>query len=200
MAVIGAFSLCFCVAARDQESLSVLEALPTTNVLGSNWSRHISVLFDPASQPAEIVAVGSQLPEARKQEHRNAVANPTNRISGWSHVHYEFQGTNGNQRYELQVDRYRSESSASEDFRKLLASDTKEYQKTEIQGIGEEAVVYRGASGMTLWFRRGAFRVWLSPLFGTRRWEDDSALQQLARAFDARLKTGRTTEAKPKKA
>ena len=85
------------------------------------------------------------------------------------------------------MDRYRSKGKVADDFRQLLALDTKEYQKTKVQGIGEAAVVYRNANVMTLWFRRGNFRVWISPLFGSSRWEDDSGLQHLARAFDTRL-------------
>jgi len=187
LAIIGALSLSFTVAAQDQEPLSVLEALPSAEVLGPHWSREISLLFDPASKPAEIVGASARLPDSCRNEKRNAVENPTNRISGWCHAHFIFQATNRTHQYEVQVDRYRSKGKVADDFRQLLALDTKEYQKTKVQGIGEAAVVYRNANGMTLWFRRGNFRVWISPLFGSSRWEDDSGLQHLARAFDTRL-------------
>ena len=71
----------------------MLEALPTAEALGSGWSREISLLFDPASKPAELFAASAQLPESYKKERRAAVQNPTNRISGWSHAHFALQST-----------------------------------------------------------------------------------------------------------
>ncbi len=189
------------VAAPDPEPLPVLEALPPPEMLGPNWSRHLCLLFDPASNPAEIVEASAQVTDAFRTEKRNAVANPTNEISGWSHAHYIVQGTNGSHRYEVQVDRYRNPQRAARTFGQLLGSEPKDCQKTEVQGIGEAAVIYRDASGMTLWFRSGPFRVWISPLTGNWRWEDDAALQQLAKAFDTRLSAMRrdkTAGADPK--
>jgi hypothetical protein len=186
-AVIGAISLCSGVSAQDQAPLAVLEALPRPEVLGGGWSRDVSLLFDPASQPAEIIGATARLPDSFRKEKRDAVENPTNRISGWAHAHFEFQATNRTAWYEVQVDRYRSKQKLAEDFAQLLAFNAEEYQKKEIQGIGEAAVVYRHASGMTLWFRRGTFRVWISPMNSTSSWENDSGLQHLTRAFDKRL-------------
>ena len=201
LSVIGAFSLCSNVAAQDQDPLPVLEALPPSELLGPNWSREISLLFDPASDPSEIVIASAKLPETFRKERLEAVENPKNRISGSCHAHYDFQGKTGNQRYEIQVNRYRSKKIVEADFAKLLALGTKQYQKAEIYGIGEAAVIYSHSGGMTLWFRRETFYIWISPLAGSRRWEDDSALQHLAKAFDARLdeKLGdKTTATVPK--
>lgn len=179
--------LCFGVAGQAQDPLAVLEALPPAEVLGAGWSRDISLLFDPASKPAEMVGATARLPDSSRKQQRDAVENPTNRISGWSHAHFIFQATNRAARYEVQVDRYRSKQKLVEDFNRLVAFNGEGYEKKEMQGIGEAAIACRGASGMTLWFRKGNFRVWISPMNSVSSWESDSGLQQLTKAFDKRF-------------
>jgi len=185
--VVGAFILCSGAAAQDQAPLAVLETLPPTEVLGAGWSRDISLLFDPASKPAQIVGGTARLPDSFRRDRQNAVESPTNRISGWTHAHFDFQAKNRTVRYEVQVERYRSKQKLTEDFDRLLAFNAEQNQKKEIHGIGEAAVVYRNASGMTLWFRRGTFQVWIGPMNSTSSWENDTGLQQLTKAFDKRL-------------
>jgi len=187
LAVIGAFSVCVNSMSQNPEPRPVVQALPRAEVLGSGWRREISLLFDPASNPAEIVSATAQLPGSRRKEHRDAVANPTNQISGWSHAHFDFQGTNRSCRYEVQVERYRSKEALIESFGQLLALRAEQYQKIEVQGIGEAAVMYRDRSGVTLWLRRGDFKVSISPMCQTSSWEGDSALQLLAKALVQRL-------------
>ena len=189
LAVIGALIVTFNAGAQTQEPVPVLQAFPTAEVLGPAWKREIDLLFDPASNPAEI-CTSTVVPDSWKKAKREAVENPTNQISGWSHAHFDFYAgkeTNRYIRYEVQVDRNRSKQQVIEVFNRLLTLDRKEYQKKEIKGLGEAAVVYWDGSGVCVWFRRGAFVVWISPMNMDATWENDPALQQLAKALDERL-------------
>jgi hypothetical protein len=187
LAAIGAFSL-WCAAAWGQAPLPVLEALPTAEALGTGWSRQISLLFDPASKPAELFAPSSRLPESFKKERREAVQNPTNHISGWSHTHFSYQSTNTSRHYDIQVERYRSQDHLRADFDRLLAFDSAEYQKVPVNGVGDAAVFYRKINGgATVWFRRAAFKVWISPMATVTNWEQDGHLQHLAKLLDQRI-------------
>jgi hypothetical protein len=170
----------------------VLEALPTAEALGLGWSREISVLFDPASKPAELFAASSRLPESFKKERRDAVQNPTNQISGWSHTHFTLQSTNTSRHYDVQIERYRNKGQLRSDFDQLLAFDAAEYQKAPVDKLGDAAVFYRSMKGgATVWFRRADFKVWISPMGAVTNWEQDGQLQHLTRMLDQRI-AGRT--------
>jgi hypothetical protein len=184
--LVGALSVVLSAAAQDQKPLPVLDALPSAESLGSNWRREIGLLFDSASNPAQIVG-STTLPDSWKKAKREAVDNPTNRVSGWSHAYFDYQSTNATNRYVVQVERYRNKQRVIEDFNHLLTFNATDYQKKDIKGIGEAAVVYCNASGMTLWFRTGTFRVWISPISPTRSWEKDTALRELAKAMEKRM-------------
>ena len=172
--------------------MPVLEALPTAESLGAGWSREISLLFDPASKPAELFGASSQLSESFKKERLAAVQNPTNRISGWSHTHFTLHSTNTSRQYEVQVERYRSKDHLRADFDHLLALDQAEYQKVPVEGVGEAAVFFcRVNGGSTVWFRRADFRVWISPMGTITNWEQDVHLQKLVKMLDQRI-TGAT--------
>ena len=191
LAASGAFSL-WCAAAQRQGPVPVLEALPTAESLGAGWSREISLLFDPASKPAELFGASSQLSESFKKERLAAVQNPTNRISGWSHTHFTLHSTNTSRQYEVQVERYRSKDHLRADFDHLLALDQAEYQKVPVEGVGEAAVFFcRVNGGSTVWFRRADFRVWISPMGTITNWEQDVHMQKLVKMLDQRI-TGAT--------
>ena len=190
-AVIGGFSVCLCAAVQGQGPLPVLEALPTAEALGSGWSREISLMFDPASKPPELLAASTRLPESYKKERRATVQNPTNRISGWSHTHFTRQSTNTSYHYDVQIDRYRRKDHLRADFDKLLAFSSAEYQKIPVDGIGEAAVFYRSLKGgATVWFRRADFMVWITPMGDLANWAQDGHLQHLAKMLDQRILKG----------
>jgi hypothetical protein len=197
LAAIGAFALC-CVTVRGQAPLPVLEALPTAETLGAGWSREISLLFDPVSKPSELFAASSRLPESFKKENREAVQNPTNRISGWSHTHFTFHSTNASHHYDVQVERYRSKAHLRAEFDQLLAFDSAEYRKVPVDGIGEAAVFFRKVNGgATVWFRRADFRVWIASMGTVTNWDQDVHLQDLVKEIDQRIARATTPAAEP---
>ncbi len=193
LVAIGVVNLFFNVSAQDAPPLSVMEVIPTVGALGVGWSREIGLLFDPASSPPEIVATSAPRPEARTQADREAVRNPANPISGWAHAHFDFRTTNQSLRYEVQIERYRNKPGVVAAFDQLLASDAEGYQKVPVREVGDDAVLFRNASGVTLWFRRGTFRVWITPLGLPSSWENDSAFQHLAKTFAGRMGEGKRT-------
>lgn len=198
--VIGCLMHCHGVAAQNQEPLTVLEALPTAESLGTGWSRHIALLFDPASDPHLIVGPMAQLPDCFRKSLQGAVNNPTNTISGWALADFFVRSTNRIARYELQLNRYRSKEKLVEDFDRLLASNAKGYQKLQVQGIGDAAVAFRDQGGMTLWFRKGSYRVSISPMSSGSSWEGDTELRWLAKEIAGRLdplRADRTTSPQP---
>lgn len=198
LAVLGGFSLCFCAAAQGQAPLAVLAALPTAEALGSGWSREISLLVDPASKPAELFGASARLSESFKKERRDAVQNPTNRISGWSHTHYTLQSTNTSRQYDVQVERYRSKDHLRSDFAHLLAFDSAEYRKAPVDGLGDAAVFYGDIKGgATVWFRRADFKVWISTMGAVTNWAQDRHLQHLAKMLDQRIVGGADKATKP---
>jgi hypothetical protein len=190
LAIFGAVTVA--VTAQDQQPLSLLEALPVGEAVGPGWKREISLLFDAASKPAEIIDSRSVITDSRKKAEREAVENPTNPVSGRAHAHFDFKGERHSNRYEVQVERYRDKERAVKDLNALAGADQKEYQMKDITGIGDAAVLVSGASGTplqgtTLYFRRGTYRISISALFGTNSWEDDISFRQLARVFDEPL-------------
>jgi hypothetical protein len=189
LVALATFGFCLGVTAQSQKPVPILKALPTAESLGPEWKRGITVLFDTASQPPEIINTAKQMPDSFKQEQRAAVENPTNRISGWSHLFYEVNGTNQSGRYDVNIERFRSKEVLTAEFDRLLKLEAAQYHKTELKTVGEAAVIYSDATnGLTLWFRRGNFRVWICPLTVNRPWRDDLGLQQLAEALDDRLR------------
>jgi hypothetical protein len=197
LTAMGAFSL-WCAASQAQGPMPVLEALPTAEALGPGWSREVSVLFDPASKPAELFAASSRLPESFKKERREAVQNPTNRISGWSHTHFTFQSTNTTHHYDVQVERYRSQDHLRADFAQLLAFYSAKYQELPVNGVGDAAAFYRRINGgATVWFRRADFKVWIWPMATVTNWEQDAHLQRLARLLDERILAATAQGMKP---
>jgi hypothetical protein len=187
LAAIAAFSL-WCTATLGQGPLPVLAALPTAEALGVGWSRQVSLLFDPASKPTELFAPSSQLPESFKKEKREAVENPTNRISGWSQTHFTLRSTNAFRNYDVQVARYRSQDRLRADFDHVLAFDSAEYQKVWVDGVGDAAVFYYKVNGgATVWFRRADFKVWISSIGIGTNWGQDEHLQHLAKLLDQRI-------------
>lgn len=124
----------------------MLEVLPTAEALGPGWSREITFLFDPASQPSELFGGTSKLPDAFKQQNREAIENPTNLLSGWSHTHFTFKSAKTSRHYEVQIERYRSDYQLEADFNNLLAFDSAEYRRLPIDGLGDAAVLFRNAA------------------------------------------------------
>lgn len=189
--ILATFGFCPGITAQSQKPLPILEVLPSAESLGPEWKRGITALFDPASQPPEIINTARPMPDSFKQERRAAVENPTNRISGWSHLHYEFHGTNGQCRYDVNIERHRSKETLVADFDRLLTLASDQYQKTEVETVGEAAVIYSEinyTNNPTLWFRRGNFRIWIAPLTSNRAWKDDTGLRHLAKALDGQIR------------
>jgi hypothetical protein len=189
--VVAVSGFCLGVAAEPPPVRSVLAALPPAESLGPGWKRDIDALFDSASQPPEIIGASARIPDSFKQQQRLNMANPTNNVSGWGHLDYEFQGTNRHRRYEVNIERFRSKDRLYEEFNRLLTLESDQYQKTELKTVGESAVIYQhatGVSGLTLWFCRGNFRVWIAPMDSTASWKGDAEFQKLARALDDQMR------------
>ena len=185
--VIVALILVLSARAQTNGTLPVLQALPTAEILGPGWKAEIGVLFDPASNPQEIVN-SPYLTERWKKERREVVLNPTNRLAGWSLCYFEFQRAKGSAGYDVEVCRQRSRKYVVEGFTNTVASaQSQGVDSMVIDGVGEAAVACRNSKGMTLWFRRGAFMVSISQRVITNGWDDDPDLRQLARAIDERL-------------
>jgi len=191
LVALATFGFCLGVTAQSQKPVPILKALPTAESLGPEWKRGITVMFDPASQPPEIINTAKQMRDSFKQEQRAAVENPTNRISGWSHLFYEVNGTNQSGRYDVNIERFRSKEVLTAEFDRLLKLETAQYHKTELKTVGDAAVIYSDTTnGATLWFRRGHFRIWIAPLYFHRPGKEDVGLQQLAKALDDQLRAG----------
>jgi len=85
------------------------------------------------------------------------------------------------------VERYRSQEQLTTDFAALLNLTDERFKREAVTGVGEAAVAYVGGPSRTIWFRRGSFRVWISPLASGQTWEGDPALQHLAKAIDRQI-------------
>ena len=171
-------------------SQGILEALPTVDHLGTNWSREVSLLFDSRGDPTEMLATTLPLPDALVLEQRAAVRDPAGKVSAWANVQYDLRSAHTTNRYDVQIYRYRSKEALIEDFDRLLALDSEQYEKTMIRDLAAVAVAFRDArtgSG-TLWFRIGDYKVWISP-GSSFSWGSDPSLQQLARALIRQLGT-----------
>jgi hypothetical protein len=184
-------------AAAIPASQGILEALPTADHLGINWTREVSLLFDSRSDPTEMPATTVPLPDALVLEQRAAVRDPAGKVSAWANVQYDLRSAHTTNRLDVQIYRYRSKEALIEDFDHLLALDTERYEKTMITDLAAVAVAFRDArtgSG-TLWFRIGNYRVWISP-GSSFSWGSDPSLRHLAWALIRQLGTATHRNAK----
>jgi hypothetical protein len=168
---------------------AILKVLPTEESLGSEWKRHVGLLFDPHSTPTEIISIASPLPESFRSEQRHGVANPQSKVSGWSNVHYTLQMTNGPAVYEVQIYRYRDRQRLAEEFDQILRLESEQYHHSAVKGLGDAAVFVRNTQGpgSTVWFRRADFKVWMGPGPSVTNWDQDVNLQHLAIEMDKRI-------------
>lgn len=188
---LATFGFCLGVTAQSQKPVPILKVLPTAESLGPEWKRGLTVLFDPASQPSEISNTAKPMRDSFKQAQRAAVENPTNRISGWSLLYYEVNGTNQSGRYDVNIARFRSKEVLTAEFDRLLKLEAAQYPKTKLKTVGDAAVFFSDSTnGATLWFRRGHFRVWIIPVYFQGPGKEDAGLQQLAKALDDQLRAG----------
>ncbi|MEI7732419.1 MAG: hypothetical protein WCO56_22805 [Verrucomicrobiota bacterium] len=180
------------IATAGSDPQSVLAMLPSEEALGPAWKREIGLLFDPLSQPSEILHTASPFPDSFKKEIRATVEGPEHAVSGWSNTHFTFQNTNRSCLYEVQIERYRNKEQLRAGFEQLLTFASYQYRKAPVNDLGDAAVFYQAtnSTGATLWFRRGNFKVRIAAMNDTTHWEQDSNLQHLAKTLDQRILRG----------
>jgi hypothetical protein len=148
--------------------------------------------MDPLSQPPEILHAQQQTSKETLDEWRRGVSDTNSTLSGWSRAHFDFSSQHGTNRYYLHVERYRDESTLKQQFAGLLARNPAR-QTLIPRGIGDTAAVVYEPGVVTLWFRRGQFRVSVASFGGTPAGEQEGSLRHLATAVDARIQAGAGT-------
>ncbi|HZQ47533.1 MAG TPA: hypothetical protein VFC07_11005 [Verrucomicrobiae bacterium] len=186
---LATVALGFIFSATAQQQPSVSEMLAGSNSLGTGWEQKIYLLFDSAAAPAEIIQTAGNPPQSALKNWRRGVQDANGKISGWVLAHYSTaSGTNG-PKYEVHLERFRSHDALLSDFEKLLETAEATPGSCPLKQIGDAAFVSSDAqgTGVKVWFRRGNFRVWISPVGAPRQWNEDTSLHLLAQAIDQRI-------------
>src|SRR5512133_310753 len=132
--------LLFGVTAHGQSLTPVNNVLPTIGFLGPGWQRQVEALVDPSSTPPEIFHAPEQISDGTLKEWRRAVADPTNKLSGWCNARFDFHSSRATNYYYLHVERYRSKDVLEKEFAQMLAGSPRR-QRSTARGIGDAAFV-----------------------------------------------------------
>ncbi len=163
--------------------------LPEALSLGPGWERKNYLLFDAIALPSEVIQTTAAPPQSALENWRHGVQDPEGKISGWVLAHFHpTSDTNGLQ-YEVHLERYRSHDALRTDFDKLLESAVAQPTSKPLKTIGDMALLVANPSGAAskVWFRRGNFRAWISPIGVSRNWDQDASLRLLAQVIDQHI-------------
>lgn len=166
-------------------SIAVLDVVPRVQSLGAGWQEELLVVMDPASRPAELLHPTQQISGATLAEWRRMVRDTQGNLSGWCHARFDYESKQQTNRYYLRVERYRSPESLRAGFARMAESQPGRPPRA-LSGIGEEATIRHEDGGLTLWFRRGGFRVSVVAYSGPP--SGAGSLRHLAREVDQRIK------------
>ncbi len=184
---ITAVAFLFTPTAQCQPSVS--EMLADTSSLGTGWDRKIYLQFDSDASPAEVIETIKAPPESALKEWRRDMRDPNGKISGWVLAHYNIVSSTNHPKYEVHLERYRSHDALLADFEKILEIAAAQPGSIPLTHIGDAAALVADpqGNGAKVWFRRGDFRVWISPIGAHRSWDQDASLHLLAQAMDQHI-------------
>lgn len=176
-------------AADTQPPPSVSEILPEAKSLGPGWERKNYLVFDSVADPAELVQTAAAPPKSALETWRHGVQDPDGTISGWILAHYHFTSDTNAPKYEVHLERFREHDALQADFEKLLETAGPQSPNKPLKNIGDAAFLVANSNGATakVWFRRGDFRAWISPIGPSRNWDQDASLRLLAQVIDQRI-------------
>jgi hypothetical protein len=179
----------------------MLEAMPTPDELGPGWTREEAAIFDAhddmVNRRPEGGAIPSQFDKAKSGEPANfgaAVHDSMRNISGGARVHYRFQSAEGTNRYEVQLQRYRSKEQLVQDFDKVWALDSGRYERKRIGQIPALAIELedRVTGSCAIWVRAAQFKATIAGAGGS--WEEDGALRGLVEGLVRRMHSAKPTD------
>jgi hypothetical protein len=179
----------FLLAADAPQQPSISEVLPVALSLGPGWERKNYLLFDSVALPSEIIQTASTPPQSALENWRHGVQAPDGTISGWVLAHYHPTSDTNGLKYEVHLERYRSHDALQTDFDRLLETAVTQPASKPLKTIGDVALLVANSNGAAtkVWFRRGDFRAWISPIGVSHNWDQDASLRLLAQVIDQRI-------------